>query len=162
MKNLKDIPSYYIQVSNVDRRLLKGENIKNKKILNIGCGRKILTDMYFALNGADVTGIDNSKEALSIAQGKLKKANLDLKIKVEYEDARSLKFKNNTFDIVTSYSAIEHIINKKDRLKAIKEMVRVTKPNGIIVITVPNYLNLLATFISKRTYKRIDFSFQTS
>lgn len=61
---IKEVPSYYIQASNVDTRLLKGEQINGKKILNIGCGSHILSDIYFAVNGADVTGIDYSREAV--------------------------------------------------------------------------------------------------
>jgi ubiquinone/menaquinone biosynthesis C-methylase UbiE len=168
MANLKNIPkiftqgipSYYIQVSSMDRRLLKGEPIKGKKILNVGCGNHIFDDICLAMKGADIVGIDYSHEAVKKAKEKLKIAKKrhlinNIKIKVEHGDGRNLKFKDNYFDIVTSYSAIEHMPSRKDRLKMVKEMARVTKRGGVVVITVPNYLNFPTTFLSGRTYKRI-------
>ncbi len=62
----KEIPSYYIQVSSVDRRLLKGEPIKGKKILNVGCGGYIFDDICLAMKGADVIGIDYFREPATI------------------------------------------------------------------------------------------------
>ena len=150
-----------MQASSVDRRLLEGEQIKGKKMLNVGCGSYALSDIFFAINGADVTGIDYSHEAVKSANEKLKAAVEKglingIKLKIEYGDGRKLRFKDNSFDIVTSFSAIEHMPSKEDRLKAVMEMARVVKPNGIVVITVPNYLNLPTTLLSKRAYRRIN------
>lgn len=154
------IPSYYMQASSVDRRLLKGEKLKGKKILNVGCGSYLFDDIYFAMNCADVTSIDYSSKAINDAKKRLETArqkNLinNIKIRVEQGDGRNLRFKDNSFDIVTSYSAIEHMSSRKDRLKAVKEMARVAKPGGIVIITGPNYLNLPTTFLSRMMYKRI-------
>ena len=49
-----------------------------------------------------------------------------------------LPFKSNTFDIVTSLQLIEHL-PIKDNKKLIKEIYRVLKPNGKLIITTPNY-----------------------
>lgn len=51
-------------------------------------------------------------------------------------DATQLPYADNYFDIVTSISVIEHIPDDGDSL-AIKEMWRVLKPGGKIIITVP-------------------------
>lgn len=154
------IPSYYMQASRVDRRLLKGETLKGKKILNVGCGSYLFDDIYLAMKGADVASIDYSSKAINEAKKRLETARQkhlieNIKIKVEQGDGRKLNFKDNSFDIVTSYSAIEHMPSKNDRLKAVKEMARVAKPGGIVIITGPNYLNLPTTFLSKMMYKRI-------
>ena len=153
------IPAYYIQASSVDRRLLDGENLKGKKILNVGCGEHLFDDMWMAMNGADVTSVDYSDDAVENAKKRLNAARKNdliknIKINVEFGDGRHLRFADGTFDIVTSYSAIEHMSSPKDRFDAIKEMARVTKRNGIVVITGPNYLNLPVTILSRRAFKR--------
>lgn len=49
---------------------------------------------------------------------------------------KSLPFKTNTFDYTMSIAVIHHIYNKQDRINTIKELIRVTKPNGKIFISV--------------------------
>ena len=154
------IPGYYIQTSSVDRRLLKGEQLRSKRILNVGCGSYLLDDIYFAMNGAKVIGIDYSNKAVDQANKKLETAKEKrlfdyLDIKIEWGDGRNLRFSDDFFDIVVSYSAIEHIPSPKDRLRTVTEMARVAKRGGAVVITVPNYLNLPTTFLSRRMYKKI-------
>jgi ubiquinone/menaquinone biosynthesis C-methylase UbiE len=49
---------------------------------------------------------------------------------------KTLPFLNNTFDHVICVAVIHHIKDKSDQIKAIKELVRVTKIKGTILITV--------------------------
>jgi len=141
-----DVPDYYIQASEVDRRLV-GKEVKNKRILNVGCGSKLISDAYFAALGAKVVGVDFDDKAVVEANEKIRKlGNLD--IEVLYGDGRKLDFADESFDIVVSYSSIEHMESYSDRLLAIKEMKRVTKKNGLIAITGPNMLNLATTLLS--------------
>jgi ubiquinone/menaquinone biosynthesis C-methylase UbiE len=57
------------------------------------------------------------------------------KIHFQKEDATHLSFLDNTFDLVYSISAVEHIY--ENCLSAIKEMLRVTRLGGIIYLTFP-------------------------
>jgi uncharacterized protein (TIRG00374 family) len=156
---LKDVPSYYAQASKVDRRLLEGIDLKDKKILNVGCGHLLIDDVYLAMHGADVTGIDYTPSKIEIAKEKVEKVKAmfpqrDIKLKTGIGDGRKLDFPDNHFDIVVSYSAIEHMESKEDRAKAVEEMARVVKPQGVVVITGPNFLNFPVTIISKQMFKR--------
>jgi SAM-dependent methyltransferase len=64
-----------------------------------------------------------------------------------HQDIRDGNFKDNGFDLITCISTIEHIglasyygETQEDNdgdFKAAKEMVRILKPNGIIIVTVP-------------------------
>jgi ubiquinone/menaquinone biosynthesis C-methylase UbiE len=56
--------------------------------------------------------------------------------KAETGDATKLDFPNNYFDSVISISVIEHINNDGDAA-AIKEMWRVLKPSGVLILTFP-------------------------
>lgn len=75
---------------------------------------------------------------------------------VETQDMTNLTYDDNMFDIVISTSVIEHIYNQKDwtgDMVAMKEMVRVCKPGGLI---------LLSTDISKHEGKWVSGTYYYS
>lgn len=80
--------------------------------------------------GFDVTGIDLSPEMLEQAKKKLDKS---FKLKFLHADATRLSFKNNKFD-VASISLGLHDMPYDIELSALKEMKRVVKKNGLILI----------------------------
>jgi ubiquinone/menaquinone biosynthesis C-methylase UbiE len=57
------------------------------------------------------------------------------KVEVRNEDVRSMSFPNDTFDVVLSNLCIHNIPTKDGRDKACREIARVLKPNGIVIIT---------------------------
>lgn len=59
-------------------------------------------------------------------------------VEFKKEDARRMSFPNNEFDIVFSDAVIQHL---PDDLAAVREMVRVLKPGGRIVLSVVNKRN---------------------
>jgi SAM-dependent methyltransferase len=52
-------------------------------------------------------------------------------------DARSLEFSDAEFDVVYSMSVIEHIEGAEGDSRAIRELLRVLKPGGLLVLSVP-------------------------
>lgn len=101
-----------------------------KKILEVCCGQGG-TAPYLPKN-ANFTGIDLSDAAIELA----KQHFADYpNYKFQQMDACELTFDNNTFDVVIAKEAIEHV---PDPLKMLKEVYRVLKPNGKLVITSPN------------------------
>lgn len=56
-------------------------------------------------------------------------------LKFQLENSLNLSFEDNQFDLVYSISVIEHIYEKY--IDSIKEMIRVTKKNGLLYITIP-------------------------
>jgi len=113
------------------------------RVLDIGCGdgwfgKRIIEDF-----GADVHGVDISKEAL-------KKAELSgLKVKRQDLDGNKLSYPNNYFDAVLCGDILEHLINTEFFLK---ELRRVLKKNGFLILSVPNiatYYNRLLLLAGK-------------
>ncbi len=98
------------------------------RILDVatGTGRQAFA---FAKRGYDVVGIDLSEDMLKVA----KKKNKYEKVKFEIADATNLPFEDNRFDVSCVSFALHDMI-LVIREKALKEMVRVTKPNGTVVI----------------------------
>ncbi len=106
------------------------------KALDLGCGTGNYT-LELKKRGFDVVGLDISKEMLRIAQKKIPE------IAFIRGDAYKLPFKNNTFDLVLSITMFEFIKNPE---KIIKEIYRVLKPGGEIIIGTMNAKSLWFLF----------------
>ena len=116
-------------ISKVRLKVVDFINIKtDSKVLDIatGTGKQAFA---FAKKGYDVVGIDLSEDMLRIANKKNKYEN----VKFEVADASKLPFKENHFD-VSCISFALHDMPLSIRKKVLKEMVRVTKSKGSIVV----------------------------
>jgi len=107
------------------------------RIVNAPTGSRILDvatgtgkqAFAFAKKGYDVVGIDLSEYMLKKAKNNNKQKNL----RFDIADAANLPFEDNSFD-VSSVSFALHDMIPTVREKALKEMVRVTKSKGTVVI----------------------------
>ena len=78
-----------------------------------------------------VTGVDLSQGMLAVMREKVAKAGLTEMISMEEGDGENLRFPDNTFDRVTIAFGIR---NFEDRQKGLREMLRVLKPGGRLVL----------------------------
>jgi len=102
---------------------------KGAKLLDVACGSGNLA-IPAARGGADVTGIDIVADL--IRQAKERASSENLNAKFEVGDAEALPYKDNEFDyVVTMFGAM--FAPRPD--VAASELVRVTKPGGIIAMT---------------------------
>jgi ubiquinone/menaquinone biosynthesis C-methylase UbiE len=83
----------------------------------------------FAKRGYDVIGVDITESMLEIAR----KHNKDDLVKFEIADATHLRFDENSLD-VSCISFALHDMPLSIREKVLQEIVRVTKPDGVIVV----------------------------
>lgn len=131
-------------------QLLKGVTLKGKNFLEVGCGLGYFSEKASRL-GAKVTGIDIGEKLVKICRKRIPKARFIV------ASASELPFKENSFDIVLCTEVIEHVA---DQEKAIKELFRVTKEGGYLVITTPNKLFKpffgLLNLIGRRPYRGIE------
>jgi len=103
----------------------------DKKVLDLGCGSGYGVDLI-ASKASEVIGVDISDEAISYSRQHYKKEN----IKFFVGDAANLHFfRDEEFDAVVSFEVIEHITTY---LKFLKEIRRVLKNDGILIISTPN------------------------
>ena len=117
---------YFITMNYVDKYIKSGD-----KILEIGAG----TGKYsiaLAKNGYDVTAVELVESNLEV----LKKNAKGLEnISAFQGDALNLsRFDNNTFDVTLLFGPMYHLYEEKDRHKALDEAIRVTKPDGVILV----------------------------
>jgi len=102
---------------------------KGDRLLDIGCGDGTLG--YFAKNKyKEVYGVDISEEALKIAKKR------DIIVEKVNLNEEKLPFENDYFDAVTCLDVIEHVFEPRD---LIKEINRVLKRGGILIISTPNF-----------------------
>lgn len=102
--------------------------IKNKKIIDFGCGHgNFLISCY--LNKAQYClGIDYGKDSISYANQVVKKMKLDAnKIKFMIKSVYSSGQKSGSFDFAIQNGVFHHL---KNEMKAYKEVHRVLKPGG--------------------------------
>ena len=101
---------------------------KGFKILEIGAG----TGKYsisLSNEGYDVTAVELVKHNLRVIQQKCKN------VKVLQRNATNLNGLNDDeYDITLLFGPMYHLITKEEKIKALEEAKRVTKPNGIIMV----------------------------
>lgn len=112
-------------------------DIKNKLILEVGSGLGGFV-VQLGLSGAKAIGIEPSREYAIITQKRITKYGLKDKCQCIKAPGESLPFHDDTFDYVICFSVLEHTNNP---YSVIKEIIRVTKPNGIILIRTENYFS---------------------
>lgn len=83
-------------------------------------------------NGWNSVGIEPSVKAKAIAKTK----GVELKSNLS-------EFEDNSFDIITMWHVLEHVPNLENQ---IKELKRLLKPNGSILIAVPNFKSFDANY----------------
>jgi 2-polyprenyl-3-methyl-5-hydroxy-6-metoxy-1,4-benzoquinol methylase len=119
--------------------------VRGLKVLEIGCGRGGFAK-YLVDQGADLIAADFSEKAVEIARRRRASAP---KCEIMVADIQDIPFAPETFDVVVSLETLEHV---PDPDRALAELIRVTKVNGRIVITTPNYLSLVGLW---RIYLRL-------
>ena len=125
------------KIQNIQRNigwfLHKVATLKCNNALDVGCGfGRIAPFMIDGKAVNEVTGIDISPKMLAYAEEYLKDCPTKDKIKFECMSAKSLKFPNNTFDLVFSNECLMHLPYSKVIL-AIREMRRVSKKYVVLV-----------------------------
>lgn len=132
------LPSYPVP----DFPLRDKSDKKGTLFLDIGCGWGRWC-VAAARQGYSAIGIDPSLGAVLAAQRMCR----DLQINARFVvgDARYLPFANDVFDIVFSYSVLQHL-SKVNVRTTLREINRVVKSKGISVVQMPNAFGIRSIY----------------
>ena len=117
--------------------LLTAEDIRQRRILDVGSGEGYLTSVlgayiektYSLVPSRVLSACDPHPELFKYPEVDCDKILPD----------GSLPYDSNTFDAVFSIEVIEHV---EDQFRLVREFLRVTKPGGRVIVTTPNILNI--------------------
>lgn len=102
---------------------------EGERILDLGCGNGRLFE-FFKNRNVEYIGVDNVEKLIEIARKKYPEA------KFLVGDALNLPFSDNYFDKVFSIAVFHHIPSGEFRLQFLKEVRRVLKQEGLLILTV--------------------------
>ncbi|MTI66125.1 MAG: class I SAM-dependent methyltransferase [Firmicutes bacterium] len=123
-KIIKAVPLYtFVKFCN--------ESSLKKEVLDLGAGGDFPPLYLFYNQGYKTKGIDISKLQVDKAKRFSKKNNMELNI--IKGDMRELPFKDESISFIYSYNSIFHL-TKEDTLKAINEIKRVLKKDGLCFV----------------------------
>jgi tocopherol O-methyltransferase len=107
-----------------------GITSKNR-VLDVGCGVGG-SALWLGRNiGCEVVGIDVNRNFIEIAQREAKKRNLSGTVSFREMDFCRTSFGENAFDVVW---AVESSCHASDKLSFLKEMGRILRPGGRVII----------------------------
>ena len=102
-----------------------------KHILDVATGTADFAIECAKLNPEKITGIDISEGMMQMGREKLKKQNLDRLIQLEYGNAETVTFPDNSFDAIVVGFGVR---NFQDLEKGLANLYRVLKPGGQLVV----------------------------
>lgn len=115
-------------------KLINAFKTESKQLLDIGCGTGDFLEVA-QNNGWVIKGIEPNEKARTVANSKTNNAIHE----IEYLKV----LQPNSFDVITLWHVLEHLPNLEMHIQIIKKLL---KPNGIVVIAVPNYKSYDANY----------------
>ena len=120
-------------------------HIKNKDVLDFGCGIGSITEKVISYGPRNISGIDISDQSISIA--KKRSGELNLNIQYQVQNCEKTTLLSNSFDIIYGSGILHHL----DLEKSMNELNRLLKINGTMVFMEPLGTNPLINLYRKLT-----------
>jgi ubiquinone/menaquinone biosynthesis C-methylase UbiE len=108
-------------------------NLKDARVLDLGCFTGNELSLWIAENCADYIGIDLSEQAIGVLNAKLQERGL-IHAHAYTQDVLANSYPDNYFDHVYAYSVLHHF---KDMTIVLQELYRIVKPGGVIISVDP-------------------------
>lgn len=117
-------------IASVVEDICKQVKDRRPRILDVGCGTG--ANLLMLSNYGDAEGVDISEDALAFCRERGLQ-------KVKHGAAEELPYEDGTFDLVTALDVVEHI---DDDVASLREMRRVLRPDGRVLLFVPTFMFL--------------------
>lgn len=129
-----------IQFQDYAQRIFRLLPIQKGRLLDVGCGLGFLVKLANE-NGFLAYGIDSGKACIIVGREKLK-------VNTQFSNLSTFHPKNK-FDMIVANHVIEHSNNPREFLRQVK---RVLKPGGQVLISCPNFDSLMLWVFQERWY----------
>ncbi len=122
-----------------------------REVLDVGCGvghwGMLLATILPV--GARITGVDREPRWIEEAPARARAGGVAERFSYRVGDAERLPFADNSFDFTTCQTLLIHL---REPARAVSEMLRVTRPGGLVAVAEPNNLaeSLLLDSITNR------------
>ena len=116
------------------------------EICNLGCGSGRETFALYRMGYRHVRGVDCTPAMLEVARRHAKDSGFDIRFDLAAAD--SLPYPPPTFDIVTLFENVYgHITPQSARIRSLREVHRVLKPGGRVLMMVTSICHLWRCFL---------------
>lgn len=121
------------EIEHMHRYTILKRILQDKVVLDAACGTGYGSNIIASV-AKKVYGLDISQDAINYAN-----TNYGMRQNLEYiqGDITKLPFDDGMMDVVVSYETIEHVDGDMQR-KFLREIKRVLKPDGILIMSTPN------------------------
>jgi ubiquinone/menaquinone biosynthesis C-methylase UbiE len=150
----KNIDKYQEKIRDVEWEAFRANIKKDAALLEVGCGTGYL--MYRAAQElrCDVKGIDPAPGDHGVGRFTTSKNEYSSILEASAED---IPFDGNTFDTILCSHVLEHV---QDEQQSLREMKRVLKDDGVLIIGMPTALMSIIRWITKLLFaSHINFLF---
>lgn len=109
-------------------------------VLDVGCGPGTITvGLAARVAPGRVVAVEITDEALDLARAEAR-ARSQTNIDFVTSDVHALDFADNTFDVVHAHQVLQHVA---DPVQALRELRRVTVPDGIVAVRDADYAGFM-------------------
>lgn len=109
-----------------------------QSVLDIGCGTGPMVE-FFGSRGLRYHGLDSAQSMLDSLWQQFRNAPYADKIQLKVGSCEQIPHPDGSFDILVAMGLLEYL---DDLRPTLREIARVLKPEGVAVLTIPNYVSL--------------------
>jgi SAM-dependent methyltransferase len=128
----------------------------DERVLDVGCGHGLmLIGAAKRLTMGKAVGVDiwqKEDQAGNSAKATMENAlaeGVADRVELKHADAREMPFEDDTFDVIVSSWALHNIYDAQERSRALREIARVLKPGGRVLIVDIKHTNEYARVLGE-------------
>ncbi|NEP27835.1 class I SAM-dependent methyltransferase [Moorena sp. SIO3I6] len=116
-----------------------GSYIKDKRVLNVGCGPGYAEEILAGYSPRSITGIDYDQKLIEFLRQTKKSTFRNVSIEYIHADAQHIPRKLGNFDVIISFENIEHL---NDPIKFMQGVANLkSTENTILILSTPNAMH---------------------
>jgi ubiquinone/menaquinone biosynthesis C-methylase UbiE len=133
-------------------------NVKNKVVLDIGCGTGVMIKELLKRGAKKVVGTDASKKMIEFSSNNLKNEITKKKVELYLDDISKTKLKQK-FDLITCSLVFDNVVNFESAAKNISKLL---KKKGIFIFSTPTRFGSVFKFKRNSKGEKIPIGYESN